>query len=108
MNHFALCSHIPDDIINTCHNNDNFINVADDFIQENNALFSSVKMNWVELGKIYNGLAYHGITIIDNEMAKEIKKLLVSDCTDSFDKDKLIKVIEEALKRKCYLIHFGV
>lgn len=105
---FALCKQIPQDILYSKCEKLRAIEISDEFILKNIYLFDKVKLHWEYVGRIEIGLAYHGITIIDNDMGNELKSVLLYNLSDSVEKKQLLEIIEEALLNKYYIVHFGI
>jgi hypothetical protein len=82
--------------------------ISDDFILENQVPIRLVKMYNPSLGVYVQGLVYHGETVLETKAAIQLKKELLEYCTDSDDLRKLVSVLDEAISKQCYVIHFGI
>ena len=58
--------------------------------------------------KMETGLSYHGITIIDSTIAKELKNKLLQHCKSNEELHTLINLLEQAIADDKYIIHFGI
>jgi len=105
---FLLCTKVPDSIGSINSYKDELVFIDDDFVLNNHIPFLSVKMYHNSIGNIAFGLNYYGITILDDRMAEELKRELINFCSDCDDLQKLVRVLNQAIEQKRYIIHFGV
>ncbi len=82
--------------------------ISDEFISDNYKFTEKVEMYWCSLERLDYGLAYHGVTILDYKMAEQFKEVMVENCKPCEDLTKLVGVLDEAIKEKKYVVHYGV
>ncbi len=104
---FVTCIETPIDYWEVYEREDKII-ISDEFILDNYKCTKKVKMYKCSLNRLYYGLAYHGVTILDYKMAKELKEVMVENCKPCEDLTKLVGVLDEAIKEKKYVVHYGV
>ncbi|MDR0491530.1 MAG: hypothetical protein LBH28_09845 [Oscillospiraceae bacterium] len=82
--------------------------ISDDFILENHIPIRKVEMFWETLDNKNYGLNYYGVTLINSNMAEELKQELQQYCEASEDLAKLIELLDQAIENNMYIIHFGI
>ncbi len=87
---------------------EDLIIISDDFILENYKYTKKVKMYICSPDRLEFGLAYYGVTALDYKMAEQLKEVMVENCKPCEDLTKLVGVLDEAIKEKKYVIHYGV
>jgi hypothetical protein len=105
---FILCEEIPEKINFGDFSKNDMVIIDDDFILKNPIPFQKVEMHSQYLGNVMLGLSYHGISILDNDMANNLKNELLVNCKDCIDLQRIINVLEQGIEQKKYIIHFGV
>jgi len=84
------------------------IRISDDFVLKYHEAIRKVKMYNAGTGEIIDGLAYYGITVLDSQMAANLKAELLPFFNESEDCRMLIAILEEAISQNKHIIHFGV
>ena len=83
------------------------VRVPDNIILNNRDFLSGFKVHWECVGRVYEGLAYHGITLILHEDLKPFMDVL-----EKYKEDKPIKALivlcHEALEQGKDIVHFGI
>jgi hypothetical protein len=87
---------------------DKMVKIDDNFILEHHVPIRKVKMHCSRIGNIIDGLSYHGITILDPQMATNLKVELLPFIEESEECKRLIAVLDEAISQNKYIIHFGI
>ena len=105
---FITVSKVPDRISFRDYDRDKMVRIADDFILNYHVPICKVKMHCSRIGNIIDGLSYHGITILDMQMAKNLKAELLPFISESDECKKLIAVLDDAISQNRYIIHFGI
>jgi len=116
---FILCSRCPDNLEEfLLEKRSEFTKIHDQFIQEYYEVFSNVKLFWNEVGNYGDGFCYYGISIITPEMAEDLKVAIVHYLKDNKTEkaeyflgeelDVLNDLLEESVKSKKILLHFGI
>ncbi len=106
---FTTCTEMPSDCLELFRNErEKFLTISDDFILDNYKYTTKVKMYFSYPDRLEYGLAYHGITVLDYKMAKQLKEVMVENCKPCEDLTKLVGVLDEAIKEKKYVIHYGI
>ncbi len=104
---FVTCIETPIDYWKV-YKKENKIIISDDFILDNYKCTEKVEMYCCSLERLDYGLAYHGVTILDYKMAEQFKEVMVENCKPCEDLTKLVGVLDEAIKEKKYVVHYGV
>lgn len=105
---FILVSSIPERIFFPDYDQSKMIKIADDFILKYHVPIRKVKMHCEHLGNLIDGLAYHGTTILDVQMAKNLKSELQPYVEKSSECKRLVSVLDDAIAQNKYIIHFGI
>ena len=105
---FILCEEVPEKIYFSNFSKNEMVIINDEFVLNNPVPFQNVKMHSEYLGNVMLGLSYHGISILDVEMANNLRKELLIHCKDCADLQKLINILEQGMTQNKYIIHFGV
>ncbi|MDR1001205.1 MAG: hypothetical protein LBL96_10485 [Clostridiales bacterium] len=105
---FIKVSEIPQSISYRDYPKEYMILISDDFIQKYYDVTLKVEMYFNDLNEKDTGLNYHGITILDSDMAEKLKTELSHFCSPSEDLAKLINLLEQSISEKKYVIHFGI
>jgi len=105
---FLLLEKVPEKISIANYVREDLIVVSDDFILENHIPIMQVRMYWESLTVLNEGINYYGTTIIDKDMAKELKERLCIYCKESEELTKFLSLLDRAIKENKFIIHFGV
>jgi len=105
---FIAVSDVPEHITIRDYDRSKMVRIADDFILDYHVPILKVKMHCNQIGNIIDGLSYHGTTILDPQMAVNLKSELLPFIDKSDECKKLIAILEEAISQNKYIIHFGV
>jgi len=105
---FLVVTDIPEHVTIGDYDRNLMVKIDDDFILHYHVPIRKVKMNCRKIGNIIDGLAYHGTTILDTQMAANLKAELLPYIHASDECKKLITVLDVAISQKKYIIHFGV
>lgn len=82
----------------------NCISVDDAYILPLLEQLSETQFYWHTLDVTGNGLAYYGITLISPKSAEAMLNVTADKC----ELIELSTLLEEAIERNCFVIHFGV
>lgn len=114
---FVICDEIPT-IISYSQYKNHFIKIQDQFIMENYDVFKSVEMYWENTKVKKRGFNYYGTTIISPQMAQEVLDVMkefldgnISEKAEYFkgkEYDTLCAILNEAILRNQFVIHFGI
>jgi len=105
---FITVSEVPERVTISDYDRNMMVKIDDDFILQYHVPIRKVKMNCERVGNIIDGLAYHGNTILDTQMARNLKSELLPFVSESDECKKLIAVLDEAILENKYIIHFGI
>lgn len=105
---FIKVSEVPQDIDYRNYPKEHMTLISDAFIQKYYDVTLRIEMFFNNLNEKDTGLNYHGITILDNEMAQKLKTELNKSCPPSKDLSKLVSLLEQSILEKKYIIHFGI
>ncbi|MDF9825375.1 hypothetical protein M2475_001830 [Breznakia sp. PF5-3] len=108
-NKFAIIANIENNIDYGMKSSKNYdvIKISDDFVNEWVSNLEKIPTFWHNLNRPNEGLARYGVTLIPPKSLLEFLNVVIKDENKSEVK-KLIELIEEAIKEKKYIIHFGI
>ena len=84
------------------------LRVSDDFILKHHESIRKVRMYCAGKGEMIDGLAYHGTTVLDPQMAAKLKFELLPFFEKSEECRMFISILMEAIEQNMYVIHFGI
>jgi hypothetical protein len=105
---FVIVSEVPNDIDYNNYSKEEMVLVSDNFIQQYYEITRKIEFYDNNLNCKEYGLNYHGITILDIEMAKKLKDALLAFCKPCEDLTKVIDILARAISVQKYIIHFGI
>jgi hypothetical protein len=82
--------------------------ISDKFILKYVDPLALIEMYSGYVGKRMQGLNYYGVTILDPEMTANLRTAMLELKSRSKDYKKLMKLLDQAIKEKLYIIHFGI
>ncbi|MDF9825530.1 hypothetical protein M2475_001977 [Breznakia sp. PF5-3] len=108
-NEFAIIDHLELEYDYSFTDKDkyNYVKISDDFVNEWVSNLKKMPTFWHNLNRPNEGLARYGVTLIPPKSLLEFLNVVIKDENRSEVK-KLIELIEEAIKEKKYIIHFGI
>jgi len=80
---FITVSEVPERISIRKYDRSTMVKIDDDFILQYHVPIRKVKMNCSKIGNIIDGISYHGITILDTQMARNLKHELLPFVSES-------------------------
>ena len=84
------------------------LRISDDFILKYHEPIREVRMYCAGTGEMIDGLAYHGTTVLNPQMAANLMDELLPFCEKSEECRMLISILMKAIEQNMYVIHFGI
>jgi hypothetical protein len=82
--------------------------ISDEFILKHHDPLALIEMYSGYDGRRIRGLDYYSVTVLDPEMAANLRTAMLELKSRSKDYKKLMKLLDQAVKDNLYIIHFGI
>ena len=106
---FILVEHVPARIRYTEYDKAAMTRISDEFALAHwQEVFGAVDVYADYCGNLMHGLAYHGTSILTPAMAQALLERVELAGGRGEEQEKLKDLLAEAVRRKGYVIHFGI
>lgn len=105
---FLLIKKTPQHISYRDFDKNTMTTISDEFIQKNWGYFNSINVYWNNWGNLQKGLAYYAISILTPDMAKKVIDSMRQITIKDQDYNNLLALLEESVRKKENVIHFGI